>query len=117
MAEQSFTGKWIAPNVHQTTWANLSFGDTAAPQSGAYLGNKNIFITGDVALTTIVIQGSNAPTTTGSFFTLTDTNGNELSFTTTGLAEILERPRWIKPVWGVETAPDFTAILTQTGNN
>ena len=95
MATIAGVGEWIAKGVHSTKWSSLTSGDVAAAQANSYLPNKSIFVTGTLGTSTVLIQGSNATSAAGSYFTLTDSAGNSLSFTASGADEVVQNTRWI----------------------
>ena len=55
--------------------------------------DKTVHVTGTFGTATVTIQGSNDGT---NFTNLVDPQGNALSFTATGIEQILENPEYIR---------------------
>jgi len=99
MATIDPSGTWIAKGVHQTTWSALTgSGDTVNASSVAHLPDKSVLVRGTFASATITMVGSNDATATGTYTALNDPQGNALTFTADKIEQILENPRWIKPI-------------------
>lgn len=84
------------------TWSAIkqAAGSTGGlPFDGPYYVNKSVQTRGTQGGTsTIIIEGSNAPTATGPYGTLTSASGAALSFTAVQRPlQIRENPRWIRP--------------------
>ena len=83
-------------NSQTCSWASLDGADTATAADMASNPDKSVEISGTYDSATIVIQGSNSGAT---WFTLTDYDGNSLSYTTGNkLVGIRENVRLIRPV-------------------
>lgn len=99
MATISPVGTWIAKGVHSSLWETLTgSGDTVNAESAPNLPDKTVTVTGTFNSATITIQGSNDATATGTYTTLNDANGNALTFTADKAEQILENPRFIRPI-------------------
>ena len=70
--------------------------------------DRSVQLTGTFGNATVLIQGSNDGT---NYVTLTDPQGNALSFTTAGLEQIEEATRYIKPT---SSGGDGTQSVTVT---
>ncbi len=78
------------------SWVGLVNGDTGEPLEALHLSDKSVHITGTFDTTTLVIQGSNDGGT--SWVTLTDPQGNALSFTSTAkIEQVMENTQLIRP--------------------
>lgn len=109
MAVRNHQQSWIQKRVSQTIWTGLLNGDTGLPQTGASLPDKSVQVSGTFgAGGTVAIRGSNDQNT---WFTLTDPQGNALSFTAAGMEQISENPRYMRPE---VTAGDGSTSLTVT---
>lgn len=80
-------------------WEGLTASDTGEPFDvtivrGAGGPDRSVQVVGTFATDTVVIQGSNDGT---NYATLTDPQGNAISFTATGLEQITEYTRLIRP--------------------
>lgn len=87
----------IFQHVLQSTWSGLVSVDTGTSLDASLYIDKcvqvgGVFSSGPAQLT---IQGSNDGS---SWFTLNDPQGNGLVFTTSGMEQILENPKFIRPV-------------------
>jgi len=106
----------LARGVHQYSWIALGNADVGAPLSelhgGPVFSDKTVSITGTFGAVTVVIQGSNDKT---NWFTLSDAQGNALSFTVAGMEVILENPRYIRPSTSGGTATDVDVIIVGRG--
>lgn len=93
--------------VQRVLWENCANGDTGAPIELSYYQDRTIQVVGTFgAGGSVSLQGSNDGGTTWA--TLTDPLGNALTFTATGLKQILELPQKIRPS---VTAGDGTTSL------
>lgn len=91
------------------SWTGLQNGDTGEPASYPFTPDRTVQITGTFGVGgTVVIEGSNDGT---NFETLTDPQGNALSFTAAGMEMVTENPLYIRPS---ATAGDGTTDLTVT---
>lgn len=101
-------------DVVMVTWPNFKDGDTATPYETPSRADRSVQMVGDFDGNTIAIQGSNEDDPeTGVFATLTDPQGNPLTFTAEKIESVTELTRWIKPVntAGAGAAQDVTIIL------
>jgi hypothetical protein len=77
------------------TWDNLDEADTAPPAiEFQEWGDRSVQVVGTFSGGTVVIEGSNDGAT---YATLTDPHDTPLSFTATGLMQIVEIPMFIRP--------------------
>ena len=56
--------------------------------------DKTVQVDGTFSSVTVVLQGSNDGI---SWFTLTDPQGNNISFTAAGMETVMENPRFVRP--------------------
>lgn len=92
--------------VQQWTWSALANGDTGHPVEWIQFADRCVSVTGTFgAGGTLVIQGSNDNT---NWFTLNNAQSAALSFTASGLKQVVELPRYIRPS---VTAGDGTTSL------
>lgn len=90
-------------------WSAVPNADTGTPLPFSKYADRSVQVSGTFgAGGTVVLQGSNNGTT---YATLTDPQGNALSFTAAGLEQITEIVRFIRPS---VTAGDGTTSLTVT---
>lgn len=82
---------WPAPG------ASFAAGDDGAPIDFADVPDVSVQVIGTLGGATVTIQGSNEDTPT-NWATLTAPGGLPLSFTATGLLQVLENTRWIRPL-------------------
>lgn len=76
-------------------WLGLTTGDTGKPLPHSQYSDKSVQVTGALGGATVVIQGSNDDGTT--WVTLTDAQGNALSFSAAGLEMVAEATGLIRP--------------------
>lgn len=101
MATIDPSGSWIAKGVHQCSWSALTgSGDTVNATSNPTLPDKTVVVTATAFNSVVVTMvGSNySVASTATYVTLNDPNGNALTFSSSRTEQILENPRWIKPV-------------------
>lgn len=109
MGVVNFQQSWLQKRVSQTLWTGLLNSDTGLPQTGASLPDKSVQVSGTFgAGGSVSIRGSNDGST---YFTLTDPQGNALTFTANGMEQISENPKFMRPE---VTAGDGTTSLTVT---
>lgn len=89
------------------TWT-LASGDTATPVSFAEYTDRAVQITGDDGGGTVTMAGS---LDGSNYVTLTDPQGNALSFTTTAIEQIAEATIWIMPVLTGGSGGSINVIL------
>lgn len=107
MAVVTQEGDFIAPGIYRIKWETVTNGDTGSPDDGARLSDKSVQILGTFGTGgTAVLQGSNDGGTT--WHTLSDPQGNDISFTAAGTAQVLESTQLIRPsVSGGDTNTDL----------
>jgi hypothetical protein len=99
--------KWVLGNADEGEWSPLPI-----------MPDKSVHIFGTYGGATIVIQGSNEDGTPTAPVTLTDPQGNALSFTVTDrLEQILENPARIRPVTSGGTGTSLTVIICAKGDH
>ena len=98
MTERSFTASQVASNGRTVGWSGLLNGDTGAPYS-VFGPDKSVAVTGTFgAGGSLSFQGCNdEDPATGTWFTLTDPQGNALTFTSARLEQVSEYTRWVRP--------------------
>ncbi len=95
MATRARSGVWLARGVHECTWSGLLSGDDGDWLDAAMLADKSVHVYGTFGVGgTVVIEGSNNKSTAR---TLTDPQGNALSFTQESIEQVLENTKWIRP--------------------
>lgn len=105
------TMTYIGPsdNVRLITWAGLANGDDGAPAEWVDFADRCFQVTGTFGSGgSCTIQGSNDGATWAS---LSDPQGNALTFGSTKIEQALELPRYVRPA---VTAGDGTTSLTIT---
>ena len=81
---------------HLVTWGSLLTGGDGAPISMIGSAMRTVQVTGNFGGAAVCqIQGSNDGT---NWYRLTDSHGNELRFTGTGIAKVMELTRFIRPL-------------------
>jgi hypothetical protein len=110
MPTVNFTAEQIDPRARTVAWTPLANTDDGAGY-GVFGADKSVQVTGTFgAGGTLVIEGTNdANPASATWFTLTDPQGNAMSFTAARLEQISEYTRWIRPR---VTAGDGTTALT-----
>lgn len=76
-------------------WPNLTTGDTGTPMPHSQYTDKSVQVVGTFGGATVVIQGSNDDGV--NWTTLTDPQGNALSFSAAGLEMVSEATGLIRP--------------------
>lgn len=105
----------LARGVLQSTWSGLVSTEEGDQIDAALYSDKCVQIGGAFSTTapTVTIKGSNDGT---SWFTLTDPQGNNLTFTTSGMEQIMENPRYIRPeTSGGATGTAIDVIIISRG--
>ena len=82
-------------DVAVTTWAALAAGDSADPINLGVYSDRTVQVDGTFGGATVLLQGSNNGLT---YHTLTDPQGNPLSFAAGGLETIIELPVYLRPL-------------------
>lgn len=81
-------------DVAITTWPGVAAGDTCGPIRLGVWSDRTVQVSGSFGGATVHIQGSNDDI---DYFTLTDPQGNPLSFAAAGLEAIIELPAFLRP--------------------
>lgn len=76
------------------TWTALATGDTGKPIVGIGLSDRSFQASGTFGGATVILQGSNNGT---DWVTLTDPAGAAISFTSTGLKQVLQVTKYMRP--------------------
>lgn len=106
MAVRNAKQVWMQKRVSRTTWEGLLNGDTGSPESGAALSDRCVSVSGTFgAAGSVRLEGSNDLIT---WYTLTDLQGNALTFTAAGMEQVQENPFYVRPN---VTAGDGTTSL------
>lgn len=90
----SLTNQKWGENVAIYTWTGLTTSDTGAPLEAPGFTDASYQVTGTFGGATVTIEGSNDGT---NYVTLTDPSATAISFTATGLSQILQIVRFIRP--------------------
>jgi hypothetical protein len=91
------------------TWTPLTETNTdGIPVSAVGSGDRCFEATGTFGGATIVLQGSNDAS---NWYTLKDPGGTAISLTSTGLRQVLENPRYLRPLVSGGSGTSLTAIL------
>ena len=99
--EPTYDSKMDVTQGMKYVW-RLAAGDTGQKGTGAFGGysDKTVQVTGTFG--SVTIRGSNKANpndaTSGDWFTLSDPQGNDLTFTAAGGSLIAENPLWISPI-------------------
>lgn len=107
-------------NSQTVSWAGLTTDDTGQPWKLSTYSDKTVQIFGDFGGTASVsMYGSNDPRvvsdpTNAVWFLLTDPQANAITKTAAAGEQILENPRWIRPVVTLGTTPSITIIIQAT---
>ena len=81
-------------DVAITTWSDVAAGDTCEPIRLGVWSDRTVQVGGTFGGATVSIQGSNDDI---EYFTLTDPQGNPLTFAAAGLEAIIELPAFLRP--------------------
>lgn len=92
-------------DVAITTWPNVAAGDTCGHIRLGVWSDRTVQVGGSFGGATVRIQGSNDDI---EYFTLTDPQGNPLSFVAAGLEAIIELPAFLRPA--IEGGDGTTAV-------
>lgn len=96
-------------NVRLVTWTGLANGDDGAPVEWVDFADRCVQVTGTFGSGgSVTIQGSNDGT---NWATMADPQGNALTVTSAKLEQVLELPRYVRPI---VTAGDGTTSLAVT---
>lgn len=109
--EYSATQRTGVVGAERTTnhqWTFDSDGDGQSVEIAAY-ADRTVGVAFDAGSGTITIEGSFDGST---WFTLTDAQGNALTFTADGIQLIAENPKLVRPSLGGSSTPDITVWIT-----
>jgi hypothetical protein len=107
-------------NCQTLTWAGMTTDDTGQPWERADYQDKTVQIFGNFGGTASVsIYGSNDPRVitdpaNAVWFVLTDPSSTAITKTAAAGEQILENPRWIRPVTTLGSTPSITVIIQAT---
>lgn len=76
------------------TWSAMATGDTGSAVQSPGFSDRSVQVEGTFGGATVTIQGSNDGT---NYYTLTDTAGVALTFTSAGLRQMLQITRYVRP--------------------
>lgn len=76
------------------SWTPVATGDTGVPVENYSFSDRSVQVTGTFGGATCTIEGSNDGV---NYATLTDNAGVALTFTSTGLRQVLQITRYIRP--------------------
>lgn len=108
------TGSSPAKGIHKMVWV-LTGTDDGRPEVAPQYPNKSVQVTGTFGGGTVLIEGSNDGGTTWS--TLTDPQGNALSFTVTGAIEkVQENTQLIRPRASVGVTSVTVNLVSESGS-
>lgn len=93
-------------------WTPMATGDTGAPLTNTSFSDRSVQVTGTFNAATVSIEGSNDGT---NYTVLTDTAGVALTFTATGIKQVLQVTRYIRPSVAAGTATALTVTLLTVG--
>lgn len=106
----AYTAERIGPDTIAVQWLAVPNTEDGAPYAVFPGADRSVQVTGTFgAGGTLVIEGTNGPDpATAVWATLTDPQGNALSFTSARLEQVAEYTRWVRPR---VTAGDGTTSL------
>jgi hypothetical protein len=105
----------IAKGAYKTTWTALTGTDTGQAEAAPQYPTKTVQVFGTFGGGTVLIEGSNDGGTT--WVTLTDPQGNALSFTAAGAEKVQEITQLIRPRASVGVTTITVVLLSQSGRN
>lgn len=109
MPTRTLTANRLGDRTEIVTWAGLLNTDDGSPYERVDFPDRSVQVSGTFGTGgTVVIQGTNNGT---AWHTLTDPQGNALSFTAAGLEQVQELTRQIRPL---VTGGDGTTNLVVT---
>jgi hypothetical protein len=91
-----------------TSWVGLTTGDTGTPLPFSQYTDKSVQVVGTISASTTVLEGSNDG---ANYATLTDPQGNPLSFNAAGLEMVSEATRFVRPRVSGGSAPSVSVYL------
>lgn len=106
----NFAAEQVDPRARAVSWTPVANTDDGQAYS-VFGADKSVQVTGVFgAGGTVVFEGTNDPNPlSATWFTLTDPQGNALTFNTARLEQVSEYTRWVRPR---VTAGDGTTALT-----
>lgn len=112
----TITGTVTRPNpVYDAwviSWPSMGNADNGTPASLLSASEKSVQVTGTFGSATVILQGSNDGS---NWRTLSDPQGNAISFTSAGLEAVLEHTRYIRPNTSGGTGTDVTVTVFAKG--
>ena len=90
------------------TWEGLTTGDVGTSLTYSGFRDRTVQVVGTFGGATAVLEGSNDGE---NWKTLTDPQGNPLSFNAAGLETVMEAPLFMRPAVTGGTSPYLTFIL------
>lgn len=85
----------VGGDAHLFTWANIANGDDAAPVNFSAYADRTVQVDGTFGTGgAVVLEGSLDGT---NYQTLTDPQGNQLSFTSARIESVTEATVWVRP--------------------
>lgn len=105
----------LAKGVYRTTWTALTGTDTGQAEAAPQYPFKTVQVFGTFGGGTVVIEGSNDGGTT--YTTLTDPQGNALSFTAAGVEKVQENTQLIRPRATVGVTTITVVLVSESGRN
>lgn len=105
----------IAKGTFKTTWTPILATDTGQAEAAPQYPFKTVQVFGTFGGGTILIEGSNDGGTT--WVTLTDPQGNALSFTAAGVEKVQENTQLIRPRASVGVTSISVVLVSQSGRN
>lgn len=103
--------------ITRVRWTGLLTGDTGEPLSMAQFFDRSIQVVGTFGPGgTLIIEGSNDGG--GTYSTLTDVIGNNLSLTSSALRQVSELPEYLRPrVTGGDGTTDLDVYMFLRGRH
>lgn len=108
MATITATPTTYKPFHNEYVWTSLTENDTAAAVEFPGNGDKTVQVTGTFGGATVVLQGS---LDGSNWATLKDGAGTAISFTSAGLASVLENVAYVRPSASGGTSQSLTVRL------
>lgn len=99
----------LAKGMVKVTWEGLTENDTAAAVPLGAFNEKCVQVLGTFGSSTVIFEGSNDGGTT--FAGLNDHATDAISFTSAGIAQVLETPEYVRPSASGGTSQDVDIIL------
>ncbi len=128
MAVQVAVSRDYPGDVRTYSWSTMGDADTGTPVAMSEYSDKSVQIGCGASASagntfgsaTVVIQGTNDPRgspdhtdhANAVWSTLKDPQGNDISFTASGIKQILENPLWIRPKTSGGTGTDIDVVIT-----